>query len=102
MQKKESNAKRTIEFLKWIQKYSGWWHLICTPNDPHMNLNMMKMLLERLYRESFYEIIFVLLTVHKNQPFMNNFSEYFLLSSMIEYWDEDKERIIQSMIEYLE
>ena len=58
--------KHTIRFLKWIRRYSGWWYLICTPDDEHMNLDMMKMLIQRLAKEQFYEIIFVLLTVHRN------------------------------------
>lgn len=29
--------KQTIRFLKWINRYSGWWYLICTPNDEHIN-----------------------------------------------------------------
>lgn len=34
--------KQTVRFLKWTRRYSGWWFLICTPGDEHMNLDMMK------------------------------------------------------------
>ena len=37
-----------------------------------MNLDMMKKLVEQLAKEQFYEIIFVLLMVHRNAEFMDN------------------------------
>lgn len=36
-----------------------------------MNIGMMKKLIEQLAKEQFYEIIFVLLTVHRNKAFMD-------------------------------
>jgi hypothetical protein len=78
--------KQTIRFLKWIRCYSGWWYLICTPNDEHMNISMMKMLIERLAKEQFYEIIFVLLMVHREADFMDSTFKYMLLEMIIAGW----------------
>lgn len=36
---------RTLCFLKWIRDHSGFWYLICTPDEEHMNLDMAKRLL---------------------------------------------------------
>ena len=57
MKKITKRDKQTIRFLKWINKYPGWWQLICTPNDEHMNVNMMNMLIKHLAQEQLYEII---------------------------------------------
>lgn len=95
-------TKQTIRFLKWTRRYSGWWYLICTPNDEHMNLQMMKMLIQRLYQEGFYEIIFVLLMVHRNHPVMSHVTEYLLLDGIIEHWTEDKDDIIKSLLTHFD
>jgi len=43
-----------IRFLRWIRRNAGWWYLICTPNEEHMNMSMMmKMLIQRLAKDSF-------------------------------------------------
>ena len=60
----------TIRLLEWIQDCQGLWRLICTPNDPNMTCTMMKQLIQQLADKQFYEIIFVLLTVHRNQNSM--------------------------------
>ena len=96
--------KHTIRFLKWIRQYSGWWYLICTPNDEHMNLSMMKMLIERLAKEQFYEIIFVLLMVHRNADFMDNIFKYSLLEMIIAGWQGEvkgKDQFIKDITDLL-
>ncbi|MCI8784952.1 hypothetical protein AALB51_03710 [Lachnospiraceae bacterium 62-26] len=35
-------GKYTIYWFKWIKKYLGWRQLICTHNDGHMNIGIMK------------------------------------------------------------
>lgn len=102
MSKENGRNRQTIRFLKWIRRYSGWWHLICTPGDDHMDLKMMRMLIERLKKESFYKLIFVLITVHREAPFMKGFSDYMTLDILADVWDRDKETIINNMIAYLE
>lgn len=36
--------KYKIHWLKWLKRYLGWWQLICTPNDKHMKIRIMKQL----------------------------------------------------------
>lgn len=96
--------KHTIRFLKWIRQYSGWWFLICTPGDEHMNLDMMKMLIQRLAKEQFYEIIFVLLMVHRNAEFMDSIFKTMLLEMIRAGWKgevKDKEQILHDLTDLL-
>ncbi|MCI8869424.1 MAG: hypothetical protein HFF39_02595 [Lawsonibacter sp.] len=102
MQNTDDRTNETLRFLKWIRNYSGWWYLICTPGQEQMNLEMMKMLIERLYREGFYEIIFVLLMVHRNHPALSHLAEYLFLDSCIARWDKEKDHIIQEIQLFLE
>lgn len=56
-----------IRFLKQIEKYPDWQYLINTPNDKHMNVGMMKLLIQHPAQKNLYEIIFVLLMVYKKE-----------------------------------
>ena len=65
-----------------------------------MNINMMKMLIQRLAKEGFDEIIFVLLMVHRNAGFMDNTLKYLLLEMILAGWKGEvkgKERIISDI-----
>lgn len=96
--------KQTIHFLKWIKKYSGWWYLICTPNDEHMNMSIMKTLIKNLEKEGFYEVIFVLLMVHRNESFMQHIYEYMLLEIITANWNgkiKNREEIIKDILQLL-
>lgn len=100
--KEDIRTKQTLQFLKWVRRHGGWWYLICTPNEEHMSPRMMKLLLEELAKESLYEMIFVLLMVHRNEKFMSSFFGYELLNMLITHWDSDKDKIINSFITHFE
>lgn len=96
--------KQTIRFLQWINDYPGWWYLICTPGEEHMNPGMMKDLIERLTEERFYEIIFVLLMVHRDAAFMDSVFKHILLEMTLTGWKGEvtgKEQFIQRIVELL-
>lgn len=93
---------RTVRFLKWIRDHSGFWYLICTPDEEHMNLDMAKRLLIELYQQGFYEMMFVLLSVHRENPCFAHLSEYLLLDSFIARWDDERDDIIREMLDHLE
>jgi len=99
---KSNRTVQTLRFLKWIRNHSGLWYLICTPNEEHMNMDMLKQLVGRLYQEGFYEMIFVLLMVHRDNPALSHVSEYLLLDSFIARWGQEKEEIIHEMQTLLE
>lgn len=67
-----------------------------------MTLDMMRMLLKKLNEEALYELMFVLLTVHRKAPFMENFASFSLLDMMIERWEDDREKIVEKFLEHLE
>lgn len=105
MKKITKRDRQTIRFLKWVKKYPGWWHLICTPNDEHMNIKMMSMLIRRLAREQLYEIVFVLLMVHRKERYVKDLSRFMLLDMVMENWSgkrKGKEQMIKNILEYLE
>ena len=99
---KHRGTAQTVRFLKWIRKYGGWWHLICTPNHEKMNPQMMKMLIKKLYQEGFYEIIFVLLMVHRENPILAHTAESLFLDSVIKHWDTDQDVMIQKLLTYFD
>ena len=96
--------QQVIRFLKWVRRYPGFWELICTPeNKEHpMDLKMMKMLVEKLRQEGFYEMIYVLLTVHRKEPYVEGIMESMLLDTLIWQWPEEKEHVLSKLVELLE
>ncbi len=87
--------KHTIRFLKWVRKYPGWWYLICTAKDEHMNISMMKMLIE---------IIFVLLTVHRDADFMDSVFKTLLLEMILSGWKgevKEKDQLLRDIADLL-
>lgn len=105
MKKITKRDKQTIQFLKWINKYLGWWQLICTPNDEHMNIKMMDMLIKHLAQEQLYEIIFVLLMVHRNEMYVKDALNSMLLDMMTENWGgkkKDRKQMIKDILKHFE
>ena len=49
--------------MKWIDRYSGYWQLICTPGIGRMNMVAARNIIHCLARNGLYEYIFVFLTV---------------------------------------
>ncbi|MCI8753042.1 MAG: hypothetical protein HFH66_17190 [Lachnospiraceae bacterium] len=105
MKKITKRDKQTIQFLKWINKYPGWWQLICTPDDEHMNIKMMDMLIRHLAQEQLYEIIFVLLMVHRNEMYVKDALNSMLLDMMTENWGgkkKDRKQMIKDILKHFE
>lgn len=103
-EKTTKRDKQTVRLLRWIQKYPGWWHLICTPNDEHMNIKMMSKLIRHLEQEKLYEMIVVLIMVHRNEHFMKGLSENMLLELITDNWNgkiKSRQQIIKGVLEYL-
>ena len=92
-------AQRAVKLFKWIREYPGWWYLICTPGEEHMNLNMMRQIISHLEQEGMYELIFVLITVHRQAPFMKNFYALMWLDALIDHWNEDYGKTIKGMMQ---
>ena len=105
MKKITKRDKQTIRLLKWIKQYPGWWYLICTPDDGHMNIKMMNTLIKHLAQEQLYEIIFVLLMVHRKEKYVKDVSSFMLLDMVTENWGgqiKNREQMIKNILEYFE
>lgn len=105
MRKITKRDKQTIRLLKWIKQYPGWWYLICTPDDEHMNIKMMNTLIKHLAQEQLYEIIFVLLMVHRKEKYVKDVSSFMLLDMVTENWGgqrKNREQMIKNILEYFE
>lgn len=105
MKKITKRDKQTIRFLKWVKNYPGWWYLICTPNDENMNDEMMRTLVKHLAQEQLYEIIFVLLMVHRKEKYVKDISGFMLLDLVTKNWGGkgmDGERIVKDILKYFE
>lgn len=105
MSKSKGNGRnrQTIRFLKWINRYSGWWYLICTPNDEHINNSIIQTMIEQLAKEELYEIIFVLLMVHRNEDCVKTTGQAVFMEMMIAQWNAgNREELIKNLINHFE
>ena len=95
--KHETEANR---LLRRIQRYGGWWYILCTPGEPHLTMGPRQTIIQSLAGAGLYDLIFVLLMVHRNEPFMEHVFEYMLLDEITPRWAEDRNRIIKRLIAY--
>lgn len=98
---KQHHMSQALRLLKWIQTYPAWWYLICTPDAKEMTRDMACNLIQYLADDGFYEIIFVLLMVHRNAAFMKHLSDYMLLDSIVERWQTDRDKMIDEVLYHL-
>ena len=92
----------TPEFFKWVQQHFGLWSLICTPDHEHMNPSNLVDLIEKLTEANLDELIFVMLAVHRNEPFIAYFYRTMLFDLIAEHWEDERELIISKMIKHLQ
>jgi len=70
--------------------HGGLWYLICTPGDDHVDLDMLRHLVEKLHEADLDELIFVLLMVHRDHPALRQIPEYLLLRKLSVRWQDDR------------
>ena len=93
MSKKKHRTDHTTRLLRWICEYGGLWYLICTPGDDHVDLDMLRHLVEKLHEADLDELIFVLLMVHRDHPALRQIPEYLPLRELSVRWQDDREQI---------
>lgn len=101
MEKVYQSQECTREVLKWSKANRKYWRIICTPNDEQMTPDMMKQIIANLNENSLHELIFVMLTVHRNTPFVND-----ALLDMTNYlayrrWNKENESLIDRIMNFL-
>ncbi|MBP3588300.1 MAG: hypothetical protein J6J51_04630 [Clostridia bacterium] len=101
MRKTKVYEDHTGHLLRWIKNHGGWWYLICTPGDERMTFELMRIMIQKLYKEKLYELIFVLLMVHRQAPFMEHVMDNLLLDGLVKRWGKDKDDIVKELIQLL-
>ncbi len=102
MRRSRKMKKRSRKLLKWIRKYSGYWYLICTPGDSHMNIVTARNIIKSLAKNRLHELIFVFLTVHRDEEFVKHMLSYMNLDLMLEEMrHKDLDQIVRMIEEYL-
>ena len=103
MAKENERDKQTIRFLKWIEDYPGWWHIICTPDCENINVQTIQDILKKLAKESMYEIMLVFLMVHRKDNYMKNLTEAMFIQMLIAQWEDGhKEDIVEELIHHFD
>ena len=92
----------TQRVLEWIRDYPGWWYLICTPGAEEMNLQMLRLLIQKLSQAHLYDLVFVLLMVHREHPALQKLAEYWLIDRLSATWEDDKGQILEELSALLE
>lgn len=70
-----------------------------------MNIELMQQLIRHLAKKRMYEIIFVLLMVHRSETYVKDIPCFMLLNMMIENWSgkrKYREQMINDIFEYFE
>lgn len=91
----ENRTRQTVRFLKWVREYPGYWQLITTPGMEEMNPSMMQSLMERLEGEGLFELIFVMLAVHRKTPFVDYFTHAAFEELLLRHWEEESGEILR-------
>lgn len=66
---------------------------------------MMRMLIKHLAKEQLYEMIFVLLMVHRKEQYVKDISSLISLDLIIKNWGgkrKDREQIVKGFLSYFE
>lgn len=99
MNRKKYRARETRRFLKWISDYRGRWYLICTPGE-QMTMSKMYSLIKKLRKEGFYELIFVLLMVHRDAEFMRDIPNHLALDMLTKAWPGRQDDVLERILTY--
>ena len=103
MTKQLKRTRQTFRFLRWVRKHGDWWQLICEPGSEHMDIKTMQLLVKRLAKERFYEMIFVLMEVHKNEEFMKSVNKVMMKDLIMSEWKSGHgDGLVRMLVEHLE
>ena len=101
MHKNKKAGKRSRKLLKWIQRYGGYWQLICT-SDCDLDMAVTRNIIHSLAKSGLHEFIFVLLNVHREKEFIKNLSSHLSLDLMLEeIRHQDMDEIVRMLDENL-
>lgn len=99
---KKKNAK-LLRLIDWIDQYPGFWQMACDPENEHMSASKMRTIIELLAQAGLYDVIVVVLAVHKNQGFIKSLNQEMLLNmAKKQVKDDNKDKMIKFILDRLE
>lgn len=101
MEKSKTSAEHAKYVIKWAGTHHVYWRMICTPNDEAMTPEIMKRLVKRFHKKSMDELIIVMLTVHRNTPFVSDLLSKMTNRMISQLWHNESETAIERIINYL-
>ena len=102
MKEAQKDKERSREVLNWSRANRNYWRIICTPNDEQMTPDMIKKIIINLQENSLYELIFVMLTVHRKTAFVNDILSDITNYMMYRRWNKENDGIINRITKFLE
>ncbi len=96
-----NDMEHTRAVLKWTKAYREYWRMICTPKDERMTPDTMKRIIANLREHSLYELIFVMLTVHRDTPFVNDLLTDISNYTIYRRWNKENEGMFDRIMNYL-
>ncbi|XCH79180.1 MAG: hypothetical protein WHF31_00430 [Candidatus Dehalobacter alkaniphilus] len=94
----EFRQEETKRLLEWIKQNQEDWRQICDTQGEGLELQECMRLIKELKKQSFYEIILVLLTANIFQRHVAEITTGTMLNRILETWDEDT---ISTMTNYI-
>lgn len=101
MENNKTSAEHTKYVIKWISTHHRYWRTICTPNDKEMTPELMKKLVKRFHNKSMDELTLVMLTVHRNTPFVSDLLSKMSNRMIKQLWTNESESLIERIVNYL-
>ena len=100
---KKGQNTNLIRLIEWIERYPGYWDMACDSNDEHMNMGKMQMIVKSLAQAELYDVIMVVLTVHKNCVFVQSIEKELMLQFLKKQIQDDKrDKLINFITKRLE
>lgn len=101
-QKNITRINETTRLIKWSHEYSGLWEIIIDKNSRYMTPEMMRRLILFLAKNELYEVIYVMLSVHKDKEYVKTAYELMFKDSIISELKKGKEGdVINRLLNYL-
>lgn len=101
MEGNKTSAEHAKYVIRWISTHYRYWRTICTPNAEEMTPELMKKLVKRFHNKSMDELIIVMLTVHRNTPFVSDLLSKMTNRMTYQLWNNESESLIERIVNYL-
>ncbi len=107
MKENKTSPEHARYVMRWAGIHHKYWRTICTPNDEfvpedmRMTPDVMKRLIQHFHKKSMDELIIVMLTVHRNEPFVSDLLSKLSNRMISQLWNNESETVIERIVSYL-